>query len=337
MARAAVLALIVLVTVAIYAPALTAGFVYEDSASVSPVAPTLRDVATGRILPSRQLTVWSYTFTSALVWLEPVWFHAGNLAVHLVNGLFVFAVISALVSPWVGVASAAAFLWLPLNSEAVAYVSGRSDLLMTTGALIACLAVLRGGWLLVALGLLMAAMSKEVGLLAIALVGLTYWATRGAHIRPEAALVALMLLVAGAMYLEPLLDVWQSAPEDGWIVFLGMQQTAVWHLLLPITWFGGLSIDHDVRTLGGQWDLLAAICSGLALSAAWICRRDAPLVTWGVGWVFCVVAPRFLFPTPEGLHEQHLYAATVPISLGLGWCAVRLLEVPVLTPIPEAA
>lgn len=334
MARAAALALILVTAAAIYAPVLEAPFVYEDSAAVSPVAPSLRSEGTGRFLPSRQLTVWSYTVTSALVWLEPRWFHAGNLAVHLVNGVLVYLLAAALVGPWVGMASAAAFLWLPLNSEAVAYVSGRSDLLMTMGALIACLAVLRDGWsrwLMVGLGLCIAGMSKEVGLLAIPLVGLTFWLR--SEMRPESSVVGLMLLVAGAMYLSPLLSVWQTAPEDGWVVFLGMQHTAVWHLLTPSTWFGGLSIDHDFRMLGPQWDALAVVGSGLALWAAWECRAMA----WGVTWVAVVVAPRFLFPTPEVLHEQHLYLATVPICLGLGWLAVRLLEAPVMTPISEAA
>ena len=85
----------------------------------------------------------------------------------------------------------------------------------------------------------------------------------------------------------------------------------------------------------GSAPLGAKAQTGAALWAASV-PRHLPLVTWGVGWVALSVLPRFVFPSAEWLHEQHLYLATVPISLGLGWLAMRLVAREDSVRIPSA-
>lgn len=319
-----------MLTAVAYAPVLDAPLVYEDeywatTASAAIVKPAGR----AEWIPTRILSTASLGVTRTLTGNDPRWFHAGNLALHLVNGLLVYAVAVHLVSPWAAVMAAAVFLWLPLNSQAVSYVSARSDLLMSSFALIATWAALRAvwwRWLLVAVALVGAGMSKEIGLIAVPLVLLTACLLRPSR---SAWIASAAVAIGGVVLLwqaRAVVDGWHQAPELGWVVTLGAMHTLLWHLLSLAIWPVSLSIDHDVWSLGLGWDVFAVIGSGLALSAAVLCWRDRPLVTWGACWAALSVLPRFVFPTQEWIHEQHLYLAMVAVCLGVGALAARFVR-----------
>ena len=79
----------------------------------------------------------------------PGGFHRTNLALHLLNTLLVFLLVLALCGGrWRAAAVAAVFAAHPLNTEAVAWVTARKDLLMATWSLGAVLCWLRaaGRW-----------------------------------------------------------------------------------------------------------------------------------------------------------------------------------------------
>ena len=92
--------------------------------------------------PIRPLVMVTYWVNFAGGGLDPLGYHLGNLLLHVVNGVLVFlatrqllrrthAEYSAGVS-LIAAFSAGLFLLHPLQSEAVAYVAGRADLLSAT-------------------------------------------------------------------------------------------------------------------------------------------------------------------------------------------------------------
>jgi hypothetical protein len=88
----------------------------------------------------RPLTTFSYALTYAAAGLNPAAYHGINAALHLANGLLFFGVVLLILSGrsmavdaesawWTAWAAAAVFLTHPVQTESVAWVSQRSNLL----------------------------------------------------------------------------------------------------------------------------------------------------------------------------------------------------------------
>ena len=164
------LAGLLVLTAALYAPTRTHRFVYEDHNWLRAVT----EMPAVSLMPSRALSYATHHLTWRLVGFDPGLYHLGNVALHLMNGLLVYAVAVALIPGSAAVWGAGVFLLHPLNSEAVNYVSARTDLLMTGGVLLAVwlslgrLTYWRGVG--IAGALVLAALSKEIGLIGVPLV-----------------------------------------------------------------------------------------------------------------------------------------------------------------------
>jgi hypothetical protein len=134
-----------------FAPALAAGFVFDDRADVldNPAA-TPAGFAAALAHTNRPLTKASYALQRGWTGAAPLPFHAANLLLHLAATLLVFAFVRRVVAreapahaelaAWL-----AAALWAlhPAAAEAVAPVVGRSTLLSTVLALTAFLLLTR--------------------------------------------------------------------------------------------------------------------------------------------------------------------------------------------------
>lgn len=327
---------LLVLTAALFAPMREAPFVYEDFNWLA----SSRTMPATYPIPGRALTAASH----AAVWyvagdLNAAAGHAANLALHLANGLLVFAIGGALATPIVGAVAAGVFLLHPLSASTVMYVSARADLLMTTWTLLAVwICLQRVTWwrvVALALALVLAGMSKEIGVVAMLLVGLTLCLCRRS--------------VIGHVYLAPLwvglgvvcgqaltaIASWaqMGAAVDGvsqvsWADFLLLQMTALWHLLALVPpsslWFTGFSIDHDIVGLSSRETVVAGLLTVQAIAVwLWACRR-APLVAWGLAWVAVSVAPRFIFRTSEFLTEPQMYTAMAGVSVLVGAGIARL-------------
>ena len=324
------LLLVLVWTVGLYASVWTASFAYEDAAWMATV-----DMGgpTNFPLPGRSLTAQTYTWQAAITGLDPRWMHAGNLALHLLNGGMVYAIGAGLIGPAAGVLGAGIFLIHPLNSQAVSYLTARTDLLMTTWVLLAVWAALSLTWAraLVAVGALVAAaMSKELGMVGVLLVLLTLIIWRPTTRWQAPALIPVWIvcgLALGVLY--PRLEAWWTmAPLSGgsdWLTFLTLQTTACWRLLLLVVWPVGFTLDHDMVVLADRWRAVAVLMTGFALSLipiAW--DKQARMLTWALAWIALGLAPRFLVPTTELVSEHHLYLPMVGISLGIGTAALGI-------------
>lgn len=312
---------LLLLTVAAYPALWTAPYVYEDANWRATLGTPAQWV-----VPSRDLT------RATLGWAQdrPGIDHAINVGLHLGNGVLLYALGAALVTPAVGLVAALVLLWHPFSSEAVSYISGRADLLVTGATLAAVLLTVqwadRGGWVRLvgaALATLAAATSKEMGVLAVPLVVLTLIVWRRG---PQTTFVLNVLwgslgLVVGASASR--IGSWVAMPpmQGGsvfaWPEFAALQLATVARLVALIVWPVGFSVDHDALMLGPVW--LAVGVLGLVAgsgAAIWAWRRS-PLVLWTVGWVAVCLAPRFVFATNEFVREYQLYLAFAGIALGL--------------------
>lgn len=308
----AVLAGLLVLTAVLYSPVLSAPFVYEDA--------NWRDATPEwSAPPSRALTTATYALTGDHAPLA----HAVNLSLHLVNGALVAAIGAALASPLVGVAAAGVFLLHPLSSEAVAYATGRSDLLLTLGALLALWGVLRSRWAVLGCGIGVALWGKEIGIVVLPLLAVSAWLLRPT-LRPAVMLAGCVagaaLLVTGVPSLERL----TADPSLPWLDWWAWQNTAVWGLFSKVVWPVGFSIDHDWLTVGAFGRAMAAAALGVALVSVVMCWRYAQPVAWGVAWALLAVAPRYLQRSAEVVAERQVYLALVPVSLGLGYLLARL-------------
>jgi tetratricopeptide (TPR) repeat protein len=132
-------ALTVAIAVWAYAPSLHGPFLFDDSylpfalpVAGAPLAAWLRGVR-----PALMLTYW---INSRISGTDPFSYHLFNLALHLVNSVLILIVVRRL-TRWAGVAedkreilawlAALVFLLHPAQTEAVAYVAGRSEVLST--------------------------------------------------------------------------------------------------------------------------------------------------------------------------------------------------------------
>jgi len=193
----------------------------------------------------------------------------------------------------------------------VSYVTGRSDLLLTTAALgiavvwRASMTAWRWGAVLVLMALGVTTKEAGVAVLLLPLLLGRSWMALGA-------------IVAGSgLALWRLSGVWDTVPLASW-EFIGRQVTAVstyaaiW--LVPV----GLSIDHDFEMVPA---FTAWLCVALAVGvfwATWRVRGLFPVWAFGMGWIAVTVLPRLVVRSPEFLNERQFYLSAVGLALMTG-------------------
>lgn len=319
------LAGLLVLTAALYAPILRAPFVYEDIHGLT--APV------SWAIPGRGVTQWTWQ----VVGPDPPRAHGLNVALHLGNAGLVAWVGLALAGPTAAVAAAGIWGLHPLLTEGVSYVTARGDLLVTLFTLIAVGLALRVGmvvsaWRLTGIGLALlgAALSKEIGLVALPLVLWTLMVSRPSSGVLRQALWGLIGLMVGATWGR--VASWLAMdPTSGgawwpWPEFVSLQLVALWHLLALIVWPVGLSIDHDPVTVSAGGHGLAWALTGTVLAVGIWAWRRAPLVAWALGWGVLAVGPRFVLPTNEVIREYTLLPALVGGCVLMGALVARALR-----------
>ncbi len=328
------LSLILLLVLALYGSfTRDAGFVYEDLNGVEdaitvPWAGTWNELALlchtdpadsrwqdWATCPLRGRRI--VTFSNRLNALgQTAWvYHLTNLLLHLAVVLGLYGLLASVRSDvaWLGAGLLALH---PLATEAVAYISGRSELVAAAGTLVALVGATtyRNVWMLA--GVWLAFQGSELTALALVLA-LPIAAWRLQHATWPVWRLSLALLTVG------LLVAWCRPPSVGELTVLGS------------TWsFIGQQVGHGVRLLAqllvplhqsielpavdarGVWAALGVLISGSLL--AWTARRDYPGLAAAWAWGVTILLPRMLIPRFEGLHERHAYAAL----LGCIWCAM---------------
>ncbi len=182
MPKAAVLALLTLLGVGLYANTLGHQFVFDDGPLIVQ-NPQVYNLSWGEIFSSggyRPIRTFTYAVNYALGAGDPFGYHLFNILLHALNGILLFLLLATWSrSSLFAFAGAVVFLIHPVQSAAVAYVSGRKDLLATFFILAGMIVYTRyrrsqqkrQALLLASLGLfLLGVFSKEVAIIFPALL-----------------------------------------------------------------------------------------------------------------------------------------------------------------------
>ncbi|MBM4365939.1 MAG: glycosyltransferase family 39 protein, partial [Deltaproteobacteria bacterium] len=221
---------LVVAVLAAWANTLRGPFVYDDLIEIV-ANPAVHDV-------SRLDTIWAYNparalllVTYALNWtlghLDPLGYHALNIAIHAANAVLAWRLFGLVLSP--GRARLGAALWAlhPMATEGVSYISGRSDALVTLLALLALHA-----WVVDA-----RSPSPRHRALAYAAMLAGFFTKETAVVTPVLALLADLALVAG--WNRRLLDARRYLPV-ALVVVVGVGGRL---------WLGGWPVPEVPRTL----------------------------------------------------------------------------------------
>lgn len=335
---------------AVFSPCLTAPFLMDDVLSV-PGNPSLRTLwppwsmlaaPWENPLAGRPVVNVSFALNRAATGLDPWGFHVVNLALHVLNGWLLFVVVRrslALPAAPPGrlcdadlLALATALLWLvhPLNTEVIAYVTQRTEILMATFYLATLLAAIRGWsggpwWTAAAAAACMLGMlckeSMVTAPLAVVLHDLAFSGLRPAAVWRHrrglyAGLAAGWLVLAAVMATGPRsgsvgfgrgISPWDYLLTQGW---------AVGRYLFLAVWPERLLVDYGdlPRTDIGDWlpGGIAVLALLSVAAAAW--RRSPPLSFAVLSCLLALAPTSSIVPiVTEVGAERRMYLPLAPL------------------------
>ena len=312
----------------------------------------------------RPLQMLTYAFDYQIWGLDPFGFHLTSTLLHALAAVLLFALGRRLLGGDAP-ALAAAALWAvhPVHTEAVTYVSGRSDPLAGVLLLASLLAFARaraaaGGaaperrfprWSALSLGcFFLALLAREAALAWLLLVPLvdaaldraaaggtrdesprTAWRQRLlSRYAPYLAVAAAYLgLRALASDLAPIAGGTAQVP-------LGLRLATMLEVVVRYLAFLLLPADpHMERRIEPAGSLAepavlgSALVVGAILYLAWGWRRGAWPAAFGVAWFFLALAAvANVLPLATFMAEHWLYVPSMGVALAAGWGAGRLAE-----------
>lgn len=318
------------------------GFHYDDFHSLvnNPHIRTLAEVPAFFLDPSlfsanpesamyRPVLLVSYALNYAAGGLQPAGYHLANALIHGINAGLVHRLLLALGQGGLALPAAFIFGLSPVNAEAVNYVSSRSELLMASFFLLACLAHLRGGrgWGPVGLGAgVLALLTKSVAAVLVPVLALCQWFRGGwlALRRGWPALLAFAGLVLGYVFftralvgqalLEPIrphgVQLWTQLKAGVYYLLL---------LVMPVH----LSAEHQFSLARNSYDGAVLAAAALLLSlvlALWPWKRGR----FAGAWAILLLLPAALVPLVVLVNEHRLYLAGIGFALSLAWALGQL-------------
>jgi hypothetical protein len=267
--------LVLAVGALVYANALANGFVWDDrlTAATGPGPLAAMTQRTGAY--HRPVVMLSFALERAAWGPSPLAFHATNVVCHVAVAWLVGALAEALgLGAGPALAAALVFVAHPVQTDAVTYVSGRTDVFAALFVLLAFLAWrnARGpadGWAIAsAVAVAAAVLAKEAAvLMPLALV------VPGAHPaarapRPWLPIAAAVLWLVGA-HRPPIAlgDLGARVPAIG-VAALGYARLLVWPVDLHLERFVAVRGWSAAATVG-VWLVVAALVAALV----WVARR----------------------------------------------------------------
>lgn len=311
-----------------YAPVVDYGFVYEDhnGGVLTPRALSLQ-------LASRELSTASVALSLRAFGPNPRHFHAENVVLHTINGLLLYTIAWRLFGSTAALVSTGLFWLHPIQTESVAYLSSRSELLMACGILLTLVCLLSRSRFVATIGTFLIGLvtlcTKEAAIGLVALVPLLCWWTKTVSWKQWAPIVtgwkvlALIAVVSNASAWA--LWGWVQAPGYG--LHVAQQVAALVYLMWM--WLGalcflpvGFTVDHDFGAISPLTALIACVLTLSLIIALYRTRRTYPTLAFAGAWVLLAMLPRILLPSTQGftefLTEHHFLVPSIGLSLATG-------------------
>ncbi len=284
---------------------------------------------------ARPILIATYALNFHLSGFEPLGYHLVDVALQAVNAGLVMLVVAEAAALLgrpralrMGLITAAIWALHPLSTEAVSYVTGRSEQLCASFYLLGCWAWLgylrdgeRGRWLGAHGAFLAAALTKEIAAtLPVALLLMEWiFARRGAlgAVRFRRYLAFAALIAAGGFVRWRLYgQLFPRESDRGLAVHYWTQLEVAWAYLRLWVLPWGQTVFHDFPETGASARSVLAGLGLAGLSALAIRRRrEAPLLSFGWLWFLLLLLPSSIAPLKETMAEHRPYLA----SLGPAW------------------
>ena len=272
---------------------------------------------------------WLSIFFDRSAWgLNASAFHATNIALHLLNGNLAFSLLRRLKMPTLG-AAATGLLWLslPINTEAVAWVSGRAYLLCTLFILLSLLSALayisrkKALWI-IASGITAACamLSHELGIVILPLLLVVSYAAKPVWSKDLLALFGIVILAGcGVEAVRYSIGVKSfsglATPSWAGLAFWQYLKLAIVPLHMSVERSTTISLGQSHRWLAIEMACLVVEVFALALHNRKNPERSNSLA--GLLWfVFCI-APFCLVMNYQGIAERFDYAASLGIVVAI--------------------
>ena len=325
-------------------------FVFE-SREDAPVRTNFRPIRFVSYKVDAMLTELGYAFgwfdeiTDGPVRQNPFFFHLQNIFWHAINTLLVALIVRLLLpraAAWIPVVAALAFAVHPIQTESVAYVSGRRDVLFLffyLGAIAFYLwrrpRIEISTTCVLAVLFVLALLTKEMAFsLPLALLVAEYLAPEpvdGRPARPLWATVVAMYAVGGALVVGLLATAAPGGDAGHWggslSTAIAGTLRAIQHYVGLFAWPATLTIDYSYSAFPasrGWFDPIAGV-SALALFVALIAVAARSFFSgsrWLAGGIFLFLVTlgpvSQLIPHPERVAERFLYLPILGLIIVAG-------------------
>lgn len=346
-----------LLAVAVYVNALQNPFVYDDFRLIveNPSILNLWDLKFVIVRDiTRPLVNVSYAVDTMIWGRIPLGYHVTNLVLHAINVMLVFWVALFAAddrrrganTAWtggsprvIGFTSAAVFAVHPMMTEAVGYITGRSEVLFTFFFLLGVLSgrrwMLTGGrrwWMACIAAWVAGVLAKETAAMLPAVLLAYDWFVlegdraerRRRFLRLELPMLALALTAGiGRIAVLKLIEFPGHPGADGRYALVEIE--VLWRYLALFLMPRGQSIFHAVPLIDSLVSVRAMVnVAALAawLSLAWWLRRAHGLAGFGLVWfILLLVPPAVLFTLGRGeaMVERRTYLPAMGLFLIVGY------------------
>ena len=273
---------------------------------------------------------WLSIFFDRSVWgLNASAFHTTNIALHLLNGNLAFSLLRRLKMPVLG-AAITSLLWLslPINTEAVAWVSGRAYLLCILFILLSLLSALsymrqKSALWIAASGVTAACamLSHELGVVVLPLLFVVTYVAKPEWSKGLLGIFGVVILAGcgvEAVRFSIGVKSFSGLATPAWA---GL---AFWEYLRLAIVPVHMSVERSTTISLSQphpWLVIELACSIAVVAAAILYRKKNPalgsIFLGGLLWFALCVAPFCLVMNYQGIAERFDYAASLGIALAI--------------------
>jgi len=350
---------LLLAIIAVYANALHGPFIWDDNASIVwdpyirslwPCTELLTTSHMG-IVGGRPLVAISLALNYAAGGLDPTGYHLFNIAVHVLCALLLYGLVrrTLLLPRWQGLydssgpwlAGAAALIWAlhPINTEAIDYVTQRSESMMSMFLLLMLYAIVRLAqsthstrWVLLAIAASAAGMACKQTMVVAPVVAMLY-----EFVFLPRRLLGRRTLYAGLMATWLLLLLTLHAqnmdsmnPSDDRVIspliYLETQTAIIVHYLRLCIWPRGLTVDYrDWQPVSGLRQVIRQTSLlFILLTASVLCclRRAWPGFLGALFFLILAPSSSVVPLIREMVAERRMYlpsAAVIILLLAAAW------------------
>ncbi len=326
-----VVLLLFLVAVIVYLPSISAPFIIDDNHMIVEnmfikhlkyIPMFFKGYVTSFPIPRgmcRPLLMLTFMFNYANGKLNPIGYHIINILFHFLNATLLYLLLLKLqknnVSRFAAASTALLFVVHPLNTEAITYISSRSDLMVTSLLLAGVIFLIKIRLWTSLLCYTFALLTKETGLTFPILVG----AYTFIHIEPKRwfekkrNVFYLSIILITVLYIIYKSTIFSPTPTRFYrsVYSNVLVQSVVTLMYLKLFVFPHpLNILHYVPNYNSILTpevFLSVTVIAIMFITIFLTRKKSPLIATGISWFLIGVLPKFYARLHYTACEHHFY------------------------------